>query len=205
MNLLIPEPTPYDVSFRLVGTPVRISAGFWAVHLTLAVLFAAVGHWAWLVLWPACAFITVMVHEFGHVLTGRWFGSSGEIVLTPFGGLAGGAADLHKRMHRIAVYAAGPAAQLLLAGVLWVIYGQFIHDRLINHMVDQLVEGRAAEEVVRQTEVMFGLLMLICMNVGMPLFNLLPIPPLDGSKILEGFRSEDRPEWQQDPDWWKRG
>jgi membrane-associated protease RseP (regulator of RpoE activity) len=47
------------------------------------------------------------------------------------------------------------------------------------------------------------------MNIFLAVFNLLPVPPLDGAKILEEvwawFRSGDRPPWEQDPDWWKRG
>jgi membrane-associated protease RseP (regulator of RpoE activity) len=54
-----------------------------------------------------------------------------------------------------------------------------------------------------------GFHILIGMNVFLPLFNLLPVPPLDGAKILEEvwswLRSGDRPPWEQDPDWWKRG
>ena len=41
----------------------------------------------------------------------------GEVVLTGFGGLALGSAELSQRSQRMAVYLAGPLAQLLLAGV----------------------------------------------------------------------------------------
>src|ERR1700722_13010157 len=43
MNLLVPEPTKYDVLFWLFGIHVRISAGFWIVHLLLGVLFGVLG------------------------------------------------------------------------------------------------------------------------------------------------------------------
>jgi Zn-dependent protease len=209
MNLFIPEPTNYDLSFRLGGIPVRISAGFWAVHLTIAILFCAPGGIVWLLLWPACAFVSVLVHELGHVLAGRAYGSRGEIIFTPFGGLAGGADDLHKRLHRILVYAAGPAAQFLFAGLLWLVYRWSFEERLVDHIVDRLMAGQDPANLGHVVDMSLAFVALIGMNVGMPLFNLLPIPPLDGSKIIEEAvawrRSGDRPPWEQDADWWKRG
>jgi hypothetical protein len=50
---------------------------------------------------------------------------------------------------------------------------------------------------------------LLFMNVAWPLFNLLPIPPLDGGQVLKEilnwYRFGDAPPWQQDPNWWKQG
>lgn len=35
----------------------------------------------------------------------------------------------------------------------------------------------------------------ITMNVGLGVFNLIPLPPLDGSKVLFAFLSENAREW----------
>jgi Zn-dependent protease len=210
MDLFLPEPTRYDLNFRLFSVPVRVSAGFWAVHLSLGILLAFAGGVGLLVLWPACSFVSVMVHELGHVLMGRAFGSHGEIILTPFGGLAGGAGDLHERRHRIAVYAAGPAAQLLLAGALGLVLWSVVIDWLAEGLVAQTEAGLSPDQVdLRLTlGVLAAFVMLIGMNVAMPLFNLLPVGPLDGAKILEELgpagRWRDHKPWEQDPDWWKR-
>lgn len=41
------------------------------------------------------------------------------------------------------------------------------------------------------------LLVMVYLNVGLAVFNLLPIPPLDGSKILQGILPDDKSrEWE---------
>src|SRR3954464_14267452 len=87
--LLEPQETPYDLRFRLFGIPVRVHPLFW--------LFSAILGWNWIeegvayvLLWVACVFISVMIHELGHIFMGLVFGSPGYIVLYSFGGLAVG-------------------------------------------------------------------------------------------------------------------
>jgi membrane-associated protease RseP (regulator of RpoE activity) len=52
------------------------------------------------------------------------------------------------------------------------------------------------------------MMMLMGINIGWPLFNLLPVPPLDGGMVLKEFFDwnlyGNRPPWEQDPNWWKR-
>jgi Zn-dependent protease len=49
---------------------------------------------------------------------------------------------------------------------------------------------------------------VLCVNVPLVWFNLLPIPPLDGGQIAMEFvgwiKSWNRPGWEQDADWWRR-
>src|SRR5438552_4045040 len=97
MSLLTPDRTRYDVNFRLNDIPVRVHPGFWIVHGVIgAVTASGAGAWAFAA-WIACAFVSVVIHELGHVLAGRHFGARGEIVLTVFGGHAGASADLNQR------------------------------------------------------------------------------------------------------------
>src|SRR6185436_3070814 len=70
-----------------------------------------------LIIWIVCVFVSILVHELGHVLAGRLFGSEGHIVLYGMGGLAIGSSALERRWQRIVVYAAGPAAGFLLLGL----------------------------------------------------------------------------------------
>ncbi|MFH0755560.1 MAG: site-2 protease family protein [bacterium] len=66
---------------------------------------------------------------------------------------------------------AGPASNLFLA----IIFGLFIRILLyFNFSTSSLIE-------------IFGFVVLI--NIGLALFNLIPIPPLDGSKIFFNFLS----------------
>ena len=96
-----PGPTPFDLRFRLFGTDVRVHPFFWLI----TILFG----WSWLLevlpgnglievaLWVACAFFSILLHEFGHVWMGRAFGSHGHIVLHGMGGLAIGSAEVPYR------------------------------------------------------------------------------------------------------------
>ena len=82
-------PTAYDLRFRLLGVPVRIHPLFWLVACLLGGPWLE-GRWGagYLLLWVACVFVSILVHELGHVLAGRAFGARGHILLYSFGGLA---------------------------------------------------------------------------------------------------------------------
>src|SRR5579872_1495033 len=77
-----PDRTPYDLRWRMLGTDVRVHPFFW--------LFSAVLGWnefsrpgggvGYLALWVGCVFVSVLLHEFGHVFMGRLFGADAHIV-----------------------------------------------------------------------------------------------------------------------------
>src|SRR5438876_7238715 len=91
-----PSPTPYDISWRMLGTHVRISPWFWLMTVLLGWSTTQLG-FLYLFVWVACVFVSVLVHEFGHVLMGRFFGTDGHIVLFGLGGLAVGSNALSNR------------------------------------------------------------------------------------------------------------
>jgi hypothetical protein len=95
-----PGQTPYDLRWRMLGTDVRVSPWFWLVSAIMGWSAMEQGV-VYLVLWIACVFVSILVHEFGHVLMGRVFGTDGHIVLYSFGGLAIGSSDLLKRRRLI--------------------------------------------------------------------------------------------------------
>lgn len=164
--LLDDQPTPFDVRFRFLGFPVRVAVWFW---LTMALL----GEWTihlggqYLLLWIACGFISVLVHELGHAAFYRWFGSGWcEIVLRAFGGYASPDEEPGVRWKRIVVYLAGPGFGFLLLG-----------------LVVAVGFGLSRAEVNVPTAVGYALLFLFVMNLFWSLFNLLPIWPLDGGRV----------------------
>jgi Zn-dependent protease len=115
-----PPSTRYDLNFRLFGTRVRVHPFFWLASALLSFSFSkysSIG-FAMLPIAVACVFLSILVHEFGHVLVGRYFGSHGHIVLYGFGGLAIGSSNLSNRWQRVAVSLAGPGAQFVLLAVL---------------------------------------------------------------------------------------
>src|SRR5437763_13468730 len=101
----------FDLHFTLFASPVRVSGWFWLLPFVVGIPLAFHGVGLLFVV-PACVFVSVLLHEFGHVLAGRCFGASSHVVLNGIGGAAFGCAEVPERWQRIIVYLAGPFAQL---------------------------------------------------------------------------------------------
>jgi Zn-dependent protease len=164
-----PEPTPFDLNWRMLGVRVRVHPLFWvlAAFLGWDIFFNNYGLRG-ILMWIACVFLSILLHEFGHVFAGRMFGADGRILLYAFGGLAIGSSNLRRRWERIIVYLAGPGVQLLLAGAVYL-------------LVRFVLPGRIAHERVETVALLIG--MLLTINTLWPIFNLLPITPLDGGQV----------------------
>jgi Zn-dependent protease len=130
-----------------------------------------------LLIWVACVFLSILLHEFGHIWMGKLFGTDGYIVLYGFGGLAVPSSDVRRRWQRILVSLAGPAIQLVLYGLIWA--------------------GRnslSLEQKARMSEPMEETLrILILINLFWPLLNLLPVWPLDGGQVSRELFSAASP------------
>jgi Zn-dependent protease len=165
--LIEPAPTRYDLNFELFGTPVRVHPLFWLVMAILGWPFLEDG-FVYLGLWVFCGFVSILLHEFGHVWAGKAFGSDGYIVLYGLGGLAVGANDLRSRWRRVLVSLAGPLIQLL--GVylpLWL---------WLRSLAPEVWDTIPVQ--LRRT-----IQIAMWINLFWPLLNLLPIWPLDGGKV----------------------
>jgi stage IV sporulation protein FB len=181
MQFSDPNATPLDLRFRLFGTPVRVHPLFWLIMALLgwrtpdrAILPGnGIGD---VLVWVACAFFSILLHEFGHVWMGSVFGARGQyVVLHSMGGLAFNA-DAPRRWQRILISAAGPGIQLLLFGVLVGV--------LATGVVGYAVSRRGlAEMELWELILQVALGDLLIMNLFWPLLNLLPIWPLDGGQI----------------------
>jgi Zn-dependent protease len=120
----------------------------------------------YLAIWIICVFVSILIHEMGHVFMGRLFGTDGHILLHGFGGLAIGSNAITNPWKRIAVSFAGPLVQFMLFGVLfWV----------------------ARQGLPRSPFFDFALKKMLLINLIWPIFNLLPVIPLDGGQILHDF------------------
>jgi Zn-dependent protease len=124
---------------------------------------------AWNVAEYVALFVIVLLHEFGHALACRQVGGqANRIILWPLGGVAFVAPPPRPGATLWAI-AAGPLVNLiLLPGALalaavsqWMGWGDMFPD--VQHF----------------------LWTLVFINVGLLVFNLLPVYPLDGGQILQ--------------------
>ena len=197
MFLAEPQKTPYDLKFPIAGISVRVSPWFWAVAAFLGWDWASVmsqglgtSRLAVLAMWILAVLVSILIHELGHSLAMRYYGTDSRIVLYHFGGLAipqgsewVGNYQHQSRAKDIVISAAGPAAQLLLVAVLVMVVRLFgyqypypipVIDGLVNFGADRRIES--------------GHLVVMIVFITVPsiywaILNLLPVYPLDGGQI----------------------
>ena len=91
------------------------------------------------------------------------------------------------RSDMMLVAAAGPASNLLLAALSAVALGLLLgRSGMGAAMPDRILDGAIPTSGVGGF-VLVGLVQFLAINLFLALFNLLPIPPFDGSHIVEGL------------------
>jgi Zn-dependent protease len=161
------------------------------------------------VIWLAAILIALSAHEFSHALAGTLMGDDtakrqGRLTLNPlshvdpFGlftlvaiGFGWGKPVpfnpynlRNQRWGPVIVALAGPAMNLAIALVMGII---------LRVLVFRLGEGNLLIEF---------LFLSVYLNLSLLLFNLIPIPPLDGSKLLFAFL--DGPSGARKREWLER-
>jgi Zn-dependent protease len=143
--------------------------------------------------------VSITVHELAHGVVAVWRGDrtpieEGHMTLNPavhmgvfsivallLAGIAWGLMPINPQRMRgryaeAMVAAAGPVSNLLLAVLSLTALGLWY-----RHDEDVLARGTPAGNL------QFLLWVFGYMNVALAFFNMIPIPPLDGSRILENF------------------
>ena len=159
MSLLAPGREGPGLEFHLAGIPIRLEWTFLVWTLVLGSLF---GDLRLTLAWLAIVTVSILVHELGHAAALRGWGVPSRIVLHALGGATMHQADLPTRWSRIAVSLAGPAAGMVLLGL------------------PALVVDAAWPAPDPWNDV---LVLLVWVNLGWALVNLLPILPLDGGHV----------------------
>jgi stage IV sporulation protein FB len=169
----VDSPSPLDLRFRLGPIPVRVGFMFWLIMALLGFGFCQVAPgttWVNLLIWLACGFLSILVHELGHALAFRAFGSWSAITLHGFGGYAEAPEPPRAAWQRMLVALAGPAAGFTLCGVAFALR--------------TATAGGGLPEYARN-----ALNFLFVMNLFWNLFNLLPVLPFDGGRVFrEGLQ-----------------
>lgn len=158
--------------FRIAG--IRLE-----VHSTFFLLLAYVGWEGWTegalngLIWrvlTVCAFfVCVVLHELGHSFTARGYGVGiSRILLMPIGGMAEFDSLPREPRKELLITLAGPAVNFVLAALLWWPVAQMpnvIYYYSFNGLVYQLLVA----------------------NLVMGIFNLVPVFPMDGGRILRAL------------------
>lgn len=148
---------------RLPGTiPISIHPLFWAVALLLGWSFT--GDPALTAIWVAIIFFSVLVHEFGHALTARFFGQTPSIELVALGGLTTRSGKRLKLWQDFIIVFNGP-----FAGFCLFLFLRFVFLNLPTN----------ANEYLR-----YAIQNAAGINLFWTLLNLLPIMPLDGGQLM---------------------
>lgn len=180
--------TPYDLRFRFLGIPVRVHPIFWVVtaalgwqNRNLSMVFA----------WVVCAFVSILVHEYGHGLTARAFGSSPSIVLWGLGGLCYSQTERQTTSQRLAVILMGPGAGFILCALVMIatslVWGVTPREHL-DTAAQLLHLGSGSDSIwdkFPSPRALYIYANLVWINLMWGLVNLLPIWPLDGGRVSE--------------------
>jgi len=203
--LLEPQSTEWDLRWRMFSIPVRVHPMFWLATLLMGQGALQQGA-VYLVGWVGCVFVSILIHELGHVLMGMVYGTNGQIVLYAFGGLAIGSNHLRNRWQRVAVSLAGPGAGfvflLAILSLLWLRnsadgaaylsvaaqqlgFGYPSDIELLGHRRAMILERPLEFDIVAD---------LIFINLFWGLVNLLPIWPLDGGHVCRELCNAASPD-----------
>lgn len=156
----LPQPSPYDIRFRLAGVPITISPMFWIITFVLG---WGDGDLQNILIWVGCVLVSIIAHEMGHALTNRLFGRRPAIVLHGMGGLCFSEGATLSSWKRVLVLFNGPLAGFIIYGLIRVT------------MRDRSIDDAIVIEILNN---------LIFINLFWGLVNLVPVWPMDGGQIL---------------------
>lgn len=170
------QPTQFDLYFSLFGIPVRVIPTFWLVGALFGFPLLQEGRGDLVLIWIACLFVSILVHEMGHALSAQAFGWPPQVFLYHFGGLAVFDPWRGYTMGRsIFISFAGPAAGFLLFGLVVA--------------VELLLNQRGVVTNDYWSPLGQAFIQLKFINLYWGLVNLLPVLPLDGGRICEALCS----------------
>ncbi len=174
--------------FRIFGIQLAVHATFF-----LLLAYAAYEGWqsgglpglVWRVLLTTLFFVCVVLHELGHSLTAKRYGVRvPRILLLPIGGMAEMDHVPRQPSAEFFITIAGPAVNFVIAAVLLPFTWRFVLG------LEDMPDFSGAELLAQ----------LFLANLIMGTFNLLPVYPMDGGRILRSILAIWLPYLQAT--WW---
>ncbi|MFL5242042.1 MAG: site-2 protease family protein [Gemmataceae bacterium] len=131
----------------------------------------------------AALFGCVVLHELGHALMARRFGiGTRDITLYPIGGVARLDGVGRSPSQELCIALAGPAVNVVIAALLCALIIPIVSITGIAHAGSHF-------GILGLNPIEDFLVQLMVMNVFMVLFNLLPVFPMDGGRVLRSLLS----------------
>jgi len=164
----------------LAGTQIRVSLFFPLVTLVFCLRTnLQIG-----LILTAILFVSVLFHEFGHVIAARMTGgSASEILIWPLGGLAMVQPDNHFQS-RFITAAAGPFVNFTICMI--TLPAALQH----RDIMSVLFPFKTLPVIDLSNQLIFSLLILIfVVNWVLFLVSLFPVYPLDGGRMLQALLS----------------
>lgn len=170
-------------SFRLMtvaGIGLYIHVTFFLLLIWIGAMYYLPRH-SWADVFNSLAFVValfaiIVLHELGHALTARRYGiRTRDITLLPIGGVARLERMPEDPWQELAVALAGPAVNVALAFIFFVVLVAFGQAILPLDLGDLTIFGA---NFLRR---------LLWVNVILAGFNLLPAFPMDGGRVLRAF------------------
>jgi stage IV sporulation protein FB len=192
-----PDQSAGELRFRLFGIPVRVHPWFWLTTL----MTGATDDPGLVLIWVGVCFVSILVHELGHVVAFGAFGTRAEAVLYAWGGLAVPDRSVRKSTFaEVVISAAGPAAGFLLAALVIgaaSVAGVKLYFGLEMYVIPTVraVLVPTGEAVGDRALYYWNVILndLLYVNIYWGLVNLLPIYPLDGGRVSRAlFEHHDR-------------
>lgn len=121
-------------------------------------------------------FVSVILHEYGHALTGKRFGiKTKDIILSPIGGVARMERIPENPVQELLITIAGPLVNLVIGLVIALTFYIIKGDNLLSF---RLLDMEDPYDYVR---------LLAPINFTLFAFNLIPAFPMDGGRILRAL------------------
>jgi Zn-dependent protease len=177
---------------RMFGIPVFVHWTFSLLFLYIAYLGIMENHSSEYIstmfFYIICTFGCVLLHEFGHVLSARYFGvGTQDVIILPIGGLARLNKIPEKPVQELIVAIAGPLVNLVLC-LLFVATLVFGYDAEIEF--SELFLANPPHDLLFEINKFASFLLLMAKaNFVLMLFNLIPAFPMDGGRVFRALMS----------------
>lgn len=149
------------IQFNFLGIPVRILPSFWLFLLLFTDLLFKLSMASFIV--AVVIFLSLLIHEYGHAVTARFFGAESEITLQAFGGYASYTGARLSPKKEFLITLNGPLLESLLIALSYFLLKTFSFD---SHPY-----------------IKYALFVTMRLNTIWCLFNLIPLLPLDGGYL----------------------